>query len=304
MGTLTHSPSARWLTDVYRGESPSLILTTLTRDLLRDSGQIDPPFDVYRAAQLRRVKKIVNLPLSNDAVLLPVEGGFEIKLNIDDPNVRRRFSCAHEIAHTFFFDITESKPRRRYVRLGVDKQEEQLCQQAAADLLMPQEVFSAAVKSIGPASLESMQTLGALFEVSLEALVKRIVKFGLWNVVVVGWKFMSDARLQCDDPQPPRPDTVDRCRIAWLAKPPAVNTGIRSNGTDVDLESTLGFHLGSTARSKGIVKLNLGRLRGYFWTESASFPTTHTDAISMIRLDSCAETQELKELSFAQARLF
>ena len=78
-----------------------------------------------------------------DALLIPIVGGFKIKLKNEDKfhsTYRTRFSCAHEMAHTFFYEIEDGGVPFRAVP-GGSKYEEKLCDIAAAELLMPKDAL-------------------------------------------------------------------------------------------------------------------------------------------------------------------
>ena len=129
---------------------------------------------------------------STQAVLLPVElvdmveagcvradgNHFRIRLRSSDSAVRRRFTLAHEIIHTFF----ESTRLHGVIDHEVGRYEEKnpvehLCDLGAAELLFPRAEF----RSRCPATpcFDDVVRLASEFGGSLEATASRIVALGL-----------------------------------------------------------------------------------------------------------------------------
>jgi Zn-dependent peptidase ImmA (M78 family) len=100
-------------------------------------------------------------------------------INQPGNKVRQRFSLAHELAHTFFYETNGSvpKPMRgspRHSKL------EYLCHLAANQLLVPENLLKRELLRTGEiASAESILDLAAVFGVSVEVLMRRLHKLGL-----------------------------------------------------------------------------------------------------------------------------
>lgn len=119
--------------------------TYQARKLLQESGITSPPFLPERLAALRGIK-ILKEDLGNlDSLLLPLRDGFEIKINATHSPQRQNFSCAHEIAHTFFFEekgrAVIERLERENGRKIAKQREEDLCDIAASEILMPSQFF-------------------------------------------------------------------------------------------------------------------------------------------------------------------
>src|SRR5437660_10792138 len=95
------------------------------------------PVDVEAIAQ-RKGLKLVELPLgssSRDAELRPASDGFLVRLKPRVSEGRRRFTIAHEIGHSLFYDHG-----RHQVGLLDEREsraEEWICQKFASALLIP-----------------------------------------------------------------------------------------------------------------------------------------------------------------------
>jgi len=153
------------------------------------SGQSKPPFDPSRIGTLRRVNEIKYVPLEKDGVLMAVQDGFLIKINENLSDVRKRFTCAHEIAHTFFFDLDASPPKYRYNRFRSRHQvEEGLCHEMAREMLMPRFAIKRLVSLRYPEpSIRAFTSLAKIFRVSLQALAFRIGDLNLWHAIIASF---------------------------------------------------------------------------------------------------------------------
>jgi Zn-dependent peptidase ImmA (M78 family) len=83
-------------------------------NLVEKTGQKTPPVKPEIVAKERKVIEIETAALDTDALIVPCRGGFLMKINEKLPVVRQRFACAHEIAHTYFFDLEKDPPCKPY----------------------------------------------------------------------------------------------------------------------------------------------------------------------------------------------
>lgn len=112
--------------------------------LLNTSGLSTPPFLPRHYAHFQGIKRIVNEDLGNiSGLLIPLREGFEIKINATHSPQKQNYSCAHEIAHTFFLEEKGELILERLNRVsgGNRNLEEILCEVTASELLMPYRVF-------------------------------------------------------------------------------------------------------------------------------------------------------------------
>lgn len=161
------------------------------RKVVNEYGRNKPPFLAEEMAPLCNVKTIEKVNMDGDGLLLPVDGGFIIQLNKNHPHVRQNFSCAHEIAHTFFYDLDESPP------IKVDgirrEDEEYLCNVAAAEMLMPENYLRERVGK--KPSMESLLTLTKKFHVSVQAMARRITEEKkIWGCIISQWERNSEKK--------------------------------------------------------------------------------------------------------------
>jgi hypothetical protein len=194
--------------------------------LLCDTGQHEPPFSPERVALLRNVKRIEDAQIKNISELVPIKGGFIIRLNpqvitgslmhdskINGQSLRsRRFTIAHEIGHTYFYKLTSQIPSRPFNDYG-SAPEERLCDIFATELLMPnQRFFSDAkklIKKIGN-HVEAISKLGSLYKITPQPIVLRLYELGILDKkrhVAIKWNYMSN-------PNEPQKQNV-KLRIEW-----------------------------------------------------------------------------------------
>lgn len=177
------NPSIAWLAKLAYPKTPKEYLLTMAETLLTRSGQITPPFDPRRAIP-QSIKRIETVELSRDGMLVPVEGGFIIKLNSQKPLVRQRFVCAHEIGHTYFYDVSGVRPWRPIQSVSSYWAEENLCYQFAEEMLMPKREITRVGGTFLP-TIDRFLRTKRIFDVSNEALCRRIARLNLWRCILI-----------------------------------------------------------------------------------------------------------------------
>src|SRR5450756_2519558 len=92
------------------GDDPVEAITLRARELVTraiDAGWPGPPFDPVALAAKYLGLKVVATDEVADARTVPTPTGPRIEFNPNRPRERRRYSVAHEIAHTLFPDHAE-----------------------------------------------------------------------------------------------------------------------------------------------------------------------------------------------------
>ena len=141
-----------------------------------EEGFSGPPFDPF---ELAGYLGFVLFPSAEirDARVVPIENdGFKIEFNPNMAKSRIRFSIAHEIAHAFFPDCDKSVRHRltKQDMTGEDWELEMLCNIGAAEMLMPIGSFPSLKDE--ELTIKNLLRLRKQFEVSIEALLLRVVK--------------------------------------------------------------------------------------------------------------------------------
>jgi hypothetical protein len=150
----------------------------------RVNGVLEPPIDPERLADLCGVLSVEHRPMVPEGVLSPIRGGFRLYIQsnfADWPNVsfRQRFTIAHELVHTFYYDLNGGVPRRKK---DAPKGQvlERLCHSGAGQILVPEVLLRREIDIRGAvASAEDFLKLARVFNVSADVMIRRIHKLGL-----------------------------------------------------------------------------------------------------------------------------
>lgn len=149
--------------------------------LREEAGQISAPIMLENIEKLRGIQKkvVYDSEGASGAILEPVSGGFIIRLGKGQTNIRRRFGIAHEIGHTFFYNLDYDPPIRIFPRersrLLVDKKEEGICNAFARELLMPGELLREDTASSKDRNLKIIIGLASKYVVSPEVAARRLL---------------------------------------------------------------------------------------------------------------------------------
>lgn len=164
------------------------------------------------------VPKRVSLPGQAGLLLNPDSG--IIFINEDDPSTRQRFSEAHELIELLF--VAQSQPTSGR-SLFSEPKKERLCEEGAAELLMPLSTFEPYVNERG-VSLETGKWLAQQYDVSLTAALVRSVRFGPGQHALVFWRLAHKPTEERAMPHPNQlclfqdyaPQTVPKkLRVSW-----------------------------------------------------------------------------------------
>jgi hypothetical protein len=147
----------------------------------------------------RKIKSIEVLSdLNCDGLIEPVgqtfAEGFRMLLKKGSPEPRTRFTMAHEICHTFFYELV---PEMKFIPHDPDEQEERLCNFGAAALLIPPHVLRRQTVRMS-VSLETLQYLAEGYAVSVPTMLLRLRALGLWQCEFSRWRRMLNGTFTLD----------------------------------------------------------------------------------------------------------
>jgi hypothetical protein len=148
------------------------------------NGQLEAPIDPTALAPFCKVLSVEPRPMVPEGVLVAVQGGFRIYFQNNFENqrgvrLRQRFTIAHELTHTFYYDWDDEMPKP-VKRSPAGEKLEGLCHMGASQILMPRSLLNKVVQERGePASAEYIIDLAATFEVSPEVAIRRLQKLRL-----------------------------------------------------------------------------------------------------------------------------
>ncbi len=166
------------------------------------------PIDVDEVAKTRRM--VVGPVLSSETCaegrLQPTRDGFVFSVRADSHEHRRRFSIAHEIGHTLFYEHGEGGPRHRLGLLSKAelKAEEYICNLFAGALLVPAVVLQRLVPDAPVWTATNLmrfaERLRSTFRVSRSVLMNRVadVFSGHPPRVVIEFRYIENTRTKQD----------------------------------------------------------------------------------------------------------
>ena len=131
--------------------------------------------------------------ISSEAMLVPIADGYKIILKKSDSYsglTRQRFSFAHEMGHLLLKSVgysSRSTQGAKHRERNSYNEEERLCDQIAAEILMPSAVFAADAAEAGW-SLGSLSLLAGMYGTSIPATARRMVRLMPESCVMGVWK--------------------------------------------------------------------------------------------------------------------
>jgi Zn-dependent peptidase ImmA (M78 family) len=200
------------------GKIPEAAIQNALRSAFPALQQVSPPVNLMKLAGLRNVSSIKTVDLNVDGMISQIEGRYIIELNKSHSHERRRFTCAHELGHTFFLEMepSYSGARMRVVDKSLELRsnfEEHLCNLMAAEMLMPEQPFRKVLRGVGTSASNILAT-AELFRASVQATARRWVECSRFRLVVAFWEFRPEA---------------DQFFTKWVAKSPRVKLNTRAS---------------------------------------------------------------------------
>ncbi len=168
-------------------------------------GHDNPPFITTDFLELLGVKEIVKANLGEtSAVLLGFPDEYVIKVNINNHPYRQNFSCAHEIGHILLdkLEIERYTSHIQYRTFNPQKSRnlranamERLCDDVAAELIMPSDIFKKHLLNIG-ISVNAIERLSRQFLASLPAVAIRIAEVSPKPCIILRWAPYRNSKSQ------------------------------------------------------------------------------------------------------------
>lgn len=163
-----------------------------------DAGWEGPPFDPVGLADHLDIKVIPTEDVQDARVVPGQDDSPVIEFNPNRPRGRRRFSLAHEIAHTLLPGHVEQVWHRDRDDAAVREDEwqvEALCNLAAGEILMPVESFDDVDERY--LVIENVLKLQETFDVSTEAVLIRLSRVADFPCAVFAASRLDDEENRC-----------------------------------------------------------------------------------------------------------
>jgi hypothetical protein len=150
------------------------VVRRLCEDLL-DVADVKPPVNVKLLASLRGIARVEERPQPWAGVLAPEKGQLVVGVRASDGLERQRFTILHEAGHTLLPGFAEA---RQFRCDGPKSRDEELCDIAASELLLPRRFFADDLRD-APPGLDGVEGLARQYESSIEATALRAVDLGV-----------------------------------------------------------------------------------------------------------------------------
>ena len=185
----------------------------LVKRLIDRRGHDVPPFLSEEFAKLIGVQRVEKTELGKTSgILIRLHEGSIIKINRSHNQARQNFSCAHEIAHMLYSELklenyintiehrTYNPPAQQKARA---RARERLCDIAATELLMPEQVFIKHLSAFGT-SIHSIERMADIFQVSIQSAARRVAEVSIEPCITIMWKLLPHTRMflmvSCEGP--------------------------------------------------------------------------------------------------------
>lgn len=190
------------LKSAINGLSPGAWANQRAENLLETTRQRNPEIDLSPILKQRNIERIIVDPdLTPTARLEPEDAGFNIRLQKNRLlPTRGRFSVAHELGHTFFYNLDDKPPRRLTNLPYPDESEERLCNRFAAELLMPTNMVTSLYQELSTngegkheSILHKIYRMSNIFSVSLTTTSIRLVsEMELWDGIILKCRWLPN----------------------------------------------------------------------------------------------------------------
>ena len=188
---------------------------------------LDCRVDLKRLAFGWGVASITERDIYSEAMLIPTEGNYEIilkKATQTSQMRRQRFSLAHELGHLLLQKSEKSGATLKYRGHGYSDEEERLCDQISAEILMPRMAFYEDGWMEGW-SLKSLRTLSGKYDTSLPATAVRMVDLMPEEALMGVWKVSEEGKAALQWPHAgktryalPSPSTLSEERMELVGR--------------------------------------------------------------------------------------
>jgi len=181
----SNSPLAKWFAKNQGTLTLETAVSGAIQDLLTKTGQLNPPVALKAIATLRGiVRTIYSAKITGFGRLEPTREGFVVLLEKNWHWIRRREWWAHEIAHTFFFNLESRPPQKLLTTVGKD--EELICDLLAREILIPAAFLKSADTTLGPPSIFELRRLCKLFQTTTSTMCRRLIcDLKIWNAIML-----------------------------------------------------------------------------------------------------------------------
>jgi hypothetical protein len=165
------------------------------RALVKDCGLTQPPIDLYKLAVAQGIKEVRLDHMRLDGELRRITtGGYVVSLNSKLSDSRRRFTLAHEIAHTLLLEDSRFADVIGHENSRLP--EEELCNLVAAELLIPDAMIRPNSLFSTKLTVQSVLDVAKTFQCSISAAAMKLLNTTSTTGVLLIWNLDHDSRQQ------------------------------------------------------------------------------------------------------------
>jgi hypothetical protein len=204
----------------------------------------------------------------------------QILVNSSDSRQVQKYSLAHELIEIFVAALVDYDPQwltEKHIKDLLDRKEH-WCELAAADIVMPMELFKPLVLEAG-FSINSAKVIAQVCEVSLFATLRRIIETGIRQAALVIWRyghkpseFVPSAIGQMNLwNEATYMDPPKKLRVEQVYKSPSLDQHIRKHKS-IEMETAIGraFSAATNNIFSGYDYIEIISKAGRYWTEAIS----------------------------------
>ena len=169
---------------------PHEAIRYLVNELLKQTEITEPCPPMKMVASFRGVRDVVSCEMAQAGRLVPQDSGFLIQVNGRHSEEKRRFSCGHEICHTFFKQALNEVGSCLGADTGlydIQQEEEYLCDVGAGHMLFHPAWLLPMARASKP-SVESLRLIASQCGASIEAAALQLAYSGAWDCSFVFWE--------------------------------------------------------------------------------------------------------------------
>ncbi|AFZ15351.1 protein of unknown function DUF955 [Crinalium epipsammum PCC 9333] len=216
-----------------------------------------PPIDLSIIYRHFGMPTPLRAPLiDQQGILVDSDTGI-ILIKEDDPIVRQRFTEGHELME-LLFDAQERLLTETQVKLNWNEQrKEQLCDQGAAELLLPKSSFLPQLQALGM-SLQTGCTLAELYQTSLLATLVRMIQCCTDACALVMWHSAltrQEAKNLANSTDLP----AEKLRVWWRSCTSNWSCGFIPKNKSIPPDSCIAQAYATGQFQEGIENVNLGK---------------------------------------------
>lgn len=196
--------------------------------LLEMENQKGPYINLEALYTHRKILNVSESKLDNQtkAQLIPIKGGFVIQIRKDLNSIDRRTVIAHEIGHTFLYDIDKDIPKMDYPK---DSRSywirEGYAREIARAILIPhQSIKSIIEKNKKPPSIKHLNELSKLYMVSNNLLRIRLINdLKSWDCLIFNSELKNGNCINVNPSYTSKGDTYQNYNIPKTLNPKSLN---------------------------------------------------------------------------------